>query len=76
MLNPDRYPIYRALRESAPGKTLRANYTDIAKRFNVTPTTAKRWCEALEKAGHLSIKKLIGTHDKDFKIITPEAPHA
>lgn len=68
MFNPRRYPIYRALEERAQGKTLRANYTDIAKRFNVTTGTAKRWCETLEQAGYLEITKLTGTHDKLFRL--------
>lgn len=76
MLNPDRYPIYRALKDRTPNKRLRANYSDMATCFNVAPTTVKRWCEALEKAGHLDIKKISGTHDKLFTITTPEADHA
>lgn len=77
MFNPRRYPIYRALEERAQGKALRANYTDIAKRFGVMPTTVKRWCETLEQAGYLEITKLTGTHDKLFRLKTPqEAPHA
>ena len=76
MFNPRRYPIYRAMEERAPSKTLRANYTDIAKRFNVTTATVMRWCEALEKAGYLEIKKRPGTHDKDFRLKTPEVIHA